>query len=192
MFEVKNYYSDYYWDEGRPVGKGSPGGRLDSQQEYYKVVADPYFKWISIEKYQGEEFVGILYDSKIFDFRNLKPANQTAWEKVPLSKDSSLIRDQDDRIILFEEYFFEGDRCRQCRTRSVHGVPISLQKIYYKELGDSVNAVALFDNNSHLVMYKLYDTDPETGEFRNVLEEKWNMRNGEDLFQKTAEKNNCG
>jgi hypothetical protein len=176
--EVKHYYSDYYWEEGRPHGRGP---HSDPEGLHFKIVTDPYFKWITVEKYQGDLFDGIVYDSKIFDFRNLKLINQTAWEKVSCGQERCLIRNQDDRIILFEEYVFEGNWCRQCRTTSVHGIPISLQKIYYTELGDPVNGVALFDNHNHVVMYKLYDTDPQSGEFQNVVREQWNMKDGGDL-----------
>ena len=173
------HYKDYFWDEGRPTGINALDGHDDTSITSYKLVSDPYHKWISIEKYKGKDFDGIVYDSKIFDFRNLKPINHTAWQKEPLgiSEETSIIRDQDDRIILFEEYSFEGTRCRVCRARSVHGIPISTQMIYYKELGDNINGVALFDNNDHIVMYKLYDIDSESGQFAEVIEEKWNMKN---------------
>ena len=173
------HYSDYFWDEGIPTGINALDGQNDTSLTSYKLVSDPYHKWISIERYKGRDFDDIIYDSLIFDFRNLKPINQTAWEKEPggTSKETSIIRNHDDRIILFEEYSFEGNHCRMCKARSVHGIPISTQRIYYRELGDNIDGVALFDNNDHIVMYKLYDIDSESGEFTDVIEEKWNMKN---------------
>lgn len=172
------HYSDYYWNEGIPRGISPITIQDNSSAINYKLVSDPYHKWISIEKYKGSLFDKIIYDSLIFDFRSLKMANQTAWEKklIDTSTETYMIRNQDDRIVLIEEYFFDGDFCKMCNTRSVHGVPISKQKIYYKDLGDHVNGVALFDNNDHMVMYKLYNLDAETKEFTDIIEENWNMK----------------
>jgi len=172
------HYRDYFWNEGKPIGVNAQSEKGGSSVTSYKIVSDPYNKWISIEKYVGRKFDCIVYDSLIFDFRNLKPINQTAWEKETIENGSetSIIRNQDDRIILFEEYSFDGNRCLGCKTRSVHGIPVSTQKICYKDLGDSINGVALFDTNNHIVMYKLYDVDSQTGEFTNLIKEKWNMK----------------
>ena len=49
-------------------------------------------------------FSKIIYDSKIFDFRILKPANQVAWIKEKVKETYSeiccQIKDQNDRLIL--------------------------------------------------------------------------------------------
>ena len=164
-------FLDYIWKNGKPKGIQS---NADGDVAY-KIVADPYFKRISIEKYQGDCLVGVIYDSALLDFRHLKPAEQNAWQKMVVSEEGnrmiSHIRNQDDRLILIEEYRFENQICRGCSTRSSHGVLISEQKIFYEHLGDSFNGVVLFDSNRHIVMYKRYTLDPITQAFTDLLEE---------------------
>jgi hypothetical protein len=175
------YFSDYFWEEGIPRGI-RPATLSEMHGVSYKIVSDPYNKWLSIEKYVGDAFEEIVYDSHLFDFRCLKPANQIAWQKFQIgsSDEKCLIRNQDDRVILCENYFFEGNRCRLCRAFSPHGFSVSTQRIYWKELGDKVDGVALFDKNERMVMNKIYDVDAESGEFSNLIQENWNMQN-EDL-----------
>lgn len=173
----EKFYEDYFWNNGIPRGKSLLHKTVDFSENHYKIVSDPYYKWISLERYCKGKFIEILYDSRLFDFRSLKETNQIAWEKEFLEpkREKSLIRNQDDRIILFEEYIFEKNRCRICKTRSVHNIPLSKQMIYYTEFGDSFNGVVLFDTNHHPIMYKIYEADIETGEFTALKEENWNM-----------------
>lgn len=167
------HYRDYIWEEGKPLGI-SPIAAPEEQELSYKIVADPYNKWISIEKYEGTEWTGTAYDSKLFDFRSLKQTNQTAWTKTAIQeKDRYLIRDENDRIICIEEYVFKENLCVLCRAYSVHGIPLSLQQMLYTALGDPFNGVVLFDANGHRVMNKMYEIDRETGEFAQLLQENW-------------------
>lgn len=174
-----HHYQDYYWKEGTPQGIHRIDPENNLEEINYKIVIDPYRKWISIEECLGLRFSKVVYDSMLFDFRHLKPIHQNAWQKLTLEesdkKITSLIRNQDDRSILIEEYVFEQGRCRSCDVRSIHGIPISSQRIHYKELGDKENGVYLFDSTSRPVMYKQYACDPVSGDFTDLLKEEWNM-----------------
>ncbi len=174
LWPMSIYYRDYIWKEGIPYG-------IDSIEKSapltYKIAMDPYRKRIAIEKYAQGEFKGIIYDSAFLDFRHLKPAEQTAWQKCILFEDDrstvAAIYNQDDRLILIEKYFFENGFCRSCTATSGHGIPLSLQKMFYTVLGDSTDGVLLLDMNDHPIMFKRYATDEITGEFSEVLEEIW-------------------
>lgn len=169
------YYQDYYWRNGKPVGRNL----VDSQDapQAYKIVIDPYFKRISIEKYLKGRFDKVVYDSQFLDFRKLKPAEQTAWSRELLHEDSTktvhLMRDHYDRLILIETSLFEGNQCRECRISSIHGVLVSIHRMYYKALGDTFNGVILYDLEEKPVMSKEYEVDPVTGEFTNLIREEW-------------------
>lgn len=171
---MSKYYRDYVWKEGIPYGIDA----IDpSAPITYKIAMDPYRKRIAIEKNAKGDFESIIYDSALLDFRHLKPAEQTAWQKIILSENEqkvvAAIYNQDDRLILFETYVFEKKLCRSCLSTSGHGIPLSNQKMYYKTLGDSLNAVILFDINGHPVTYKCYEEEGDTGEFGELSEEVW-------------------
>lgn len=151
-------YSDYLWKNGVPYGIN---GEL--KETTYQIISDPYHKWISIEKYFKGDYESTIYDSHLFDFRWLNPEQQTAWQKITIN-DSALIRNQDHRALVRETYLFEKDKCRECRTYSIHGVLISIQKMRYTFLGDPINQVILYDANEHVVMSKEYNAD-EAGDF---------------------------
>lgn len=174
LWPMSQYYRDYIWREGIPYGIEAVEG---SAPLVYKIPMDPYRKRIVIEKYMQGKFSGIVYDSAFLDFRHLKPAEQTAWQKCILSEDDhctlAAIYNQDDRLIVMESYFFENNFCRQCKAVSGHGIPISQQKIFYKHLGDAINGVLLLDINDHPVMFKNYTSDESSGEFLELIEELW-------------------
>ena len=171
---MTKYYDDYVWKNGIPYGI-RPCEEISLLS--YKIAADPYNKRISIEQYRNGSFAAVIYDSALFDFRQLKLGEQLAWQKTTISETSTNavchIRNQDDRLILVEEYIFEGNRCRKCLTSSPQGIPLSIQEILYKELQDPYNGVVLFDANQHPVMLKEYELDENTGEFSNLLNEQW-------------------
>lgn len=172
---MMKHYTKYTWKEGIPYGIQ----KVDADHPLsYKILSDPYHKWISIEEYSNGSFKKVIYDSKLFDFRQLKPINQTAWNKVQVMESETEIlceiRDQDDRLILFEHYHFEKGTCRECQTLSVHKIPVSYQKVFYKRFGDTFNGVVLFDCNDQIVMQKEYAIEEESGEFMEVLKESWN------------------
>lgn len=175
---VTKHYQDYVWKEGIPYGLNAlDENNFQSQQLSFKIISDPYRKRISIEKYIDLQFNELIYDSYLLDFRSLKKSDQTAWQKTLIKEttDTTLchIRNQDDRLIFFEECFFEKDFCRTCRIRSPQGIPLSVHKMYYQALNDPFNGVTLFDNLEHLVMFKLYATDEASGEFTDVIKENW-------------------
>lgn len=171
---MTKHYSDYVWKGGIPYGINLS----TSNPTTYKIVMDPYKKRISIEKYESLEFVRLIYDSALLDFRHLKPLEQTAWQKTPVKESPksilSHIRNQDDRLLFFEECFFEGEYCRECYVTSPHGQLLSIHKMYYEALNDAFNGVILFDSNQHSVMQKKYSIN-ETGTFDKLLHEHWDF-----------------
>lgn len=172
-------HENYVWKAGKPYGIGNCTGQGVESSIHYKIVADPYYKRISVEKYNQDGFSSIAYDSALFDFRKLKPEEQNAWQKsqiieTPL-KTICHIRDQDDRLILIEEYSFYQEFCRTCHSFSPHGILVSIQKIFYTCLGDPFDGTILYDCNEHPVMYKKYRTNPVTNEFSELIEEEWDM-----------------
>lgn len=174
---MHKYYESYYWDHGIPRGKGLLSEEKGSFRHSFKIVSDPYHKRISIEQYEGERFLKIVYDSVLFDFRWLKPEAQIAWSKETLEETSDevicLIRNQDDRVILREHYVFKEGLCHYCRASHPSGQHISLQQMYYKAFGDAFNGVVLFDQLSHPVVFKEYEVDECTGEFSSLLRDVW-------------------
>jgi hypothetical protein len=175
MFE---HFQDYFWKGGKPYGRGKTSSLLSSYS--YKIVVDPYFKRISIEKYKFAHFEKVIYDSLLLDFRHLTLKEQTAWQRELLKEDKEtslcLLRNHEDRSILLETLTFEKTLCRTCRTSSGHGISICLHRMYYKSLHDSFDGVILYDIESRPVMMKIYETDPATGEFTKLLKEEWNMQ----------------
>lgn len=145
-------------------------------QEAFKIVSDPYFKHISIEKYRFGQFVETIYDSRLLNFRHLNPAEQTAWQREILQETEEkvvcLIRNPEDRVIFKEIHSYEQNLCRECRIYSPHDLLLSIQKIFYTQLRDPFNGVILYDNHDHTVMIKRYAID-EGGEFTHLLEEQW-------------------
>lgn len=174
------YYLDYVWERGIPQGIGAVSKSLNSLSEAYKIVSDPYHRRISIEKYRNGSFEEQIYDSALFDFRWLKPVEQTAWNSELIAEDNQsairLIRNQDDRIVAREHYHFEGGVCRLCEAFHPSGLRISTQRIYYKSLGDPLNGVVLLDCASRPVVFKEYEYDEETQEFTTLIKEQWDVR----------------
>jgi hypothetical protein len=170
---MSKYYGDYFWKEGIPLGIRASSVPLEGVS--YKIPSDPYHKQISIEKYQDGRFSEVVYDSALFNFRHLTPAHQARWEKIH-DQTRSEIRDQDDRLILIEEYLFEQNLCRTCRSCSPHGILISTQKIFYTLLNDPFNGLILYDSNAHPVMSKRYEWDAGLQQFSTLLEVQCNFQ----------------
>jgi hypothetical protein len=171
-------FRDYYWKNGKPYGMHE----VDPTQvtPSYKIVTDPYYKRFSIEKYQSTTFDKVIYDSLLLDFRHLTLKDQIAWQREILREDNEhsycLLRNQEDRVVHLETLTFEKNQCRTCVTSSVHGVPLSTHRMYYRFLQDTFDGVVLYDREDRPVMIKTYELDPETGEFTNLLSEEWNMQ----------------
>ena len=170
-------YRDYIWKNGLPYGIHPLTTEDSSHEISYKIPSDPYHKRVSIEKYSHGKFLEIVYDSALFDFRQLKLGEQLAWQKTLINETPTTatchIRNQDDRLVLIEEYRFENNLCRECRAFSPVGNLLSVQKISYTLFNDTANEVVLFDSNEHRVMSKLYTFDEEAREFTQLLKEEW-------------------
>lgn len=174
---MHKFYRDYYWENGRPRGQD-----LQQTQEEicYRIVVDPYYKRYSIEKYENQQFLDVIYDSALFDFRWLKPQEQVAWQKVKVVENEKemtcLIKNQDDRVIAVEKYYFEEDLCRRSEMFYPNGKQLATQVISYTKLGDEKNLVILLDAYSHPVVIKEYEADEDTGEFSLMIKEDWNTK----------------
>jgi hypothetical protein len=168
------HFDEYTWRSGKPVGRQLvPKNSLSS----FRVITDPYKKRYSVEKYVSGEFVELVYDSNLFDFRQLKRADEAAWQREVVEESAhlikSLIRSMDERVILIEEVFFQGNLCHTCRLLSPHGVWIATQKMFHRNLGDAFDGVALFDRLDHPILIKKYAKDASSGEFTTLLSESW-------------------
>ncbi len=170
-------FKSYYWDNGRPRGSGVTEA---SESVTYKVVVDPYYKRYSLEKYEKGQFVDIIYDSALYDFRWLKPQEQAAWHKETIKETENqltcLIRNQDDRVIAMEKYTFEKGLCLSCEICYPHGPLIAKQHITYQKLGAEENTVTLLDRLDNPVVIKKYEADEVTGEFTTLISEVWNTK----------------
>lgn len=168
-----NFYHDYEWKRGRPSGVGK---EFDTLEMGYKVVADPYYKRISVEKYEEGKFREVIYDSALFDFRHLR-AEDASWQREVINENgpfiTSLVRNMEDRIIFIEIAEFQEDKCLECKILSPHLVPIGKQLIFDTARGDSWNGVLLMDVLGKTILQKRYEKDPVTGDFSNLLEEVW-------------------
>ncbi|MEI8365805.1 MAG: hypothetical protein WCF65_05235 [Parachlamydiaceae bacterium] len=171
---MTQHYNDYVWKKGLPYGVRPCG---EDAPLSYRIVSDPYHKRNSVEEYKSGCFSKVIYDSALFDFRQLKAELQTAWHKTLIEeageRTTCHIRNQDGRLILIEKYAFESNRCRECEAYSPQGILLSVQKIHYEKLKDPYDGVTLFDSNAHQVLLKKYAIDEETGEFTQLLHEQW-------------------
>lgn len=175
-------YQDYVWLKGVPRGKlPVESDEIATVATYYKIIDDPYHKRYSVERYEKGHFSGVAYDSLLFDFRHLRPAEQQGWSKETTSVDEGsvtcLIRSQDDRVIYLETHVFEGEMCRECHIFSPHGLLLATSRMFYRSRGNTADGVVLFDRQGKPVMYKLYET-AEDGQFAELIEEQWDLTNG--------------
>ncbi len=176
---MTKFYKDYTWKEGAPYGI-QPLDLPEEVENSYKVVSDPYGKWRSVELYLWGKFNKIIYDSQLLNFRKLHPSEQIGWERelIAETEESSkyLIRNQDDRVVLLEEQFFQNGDCVTCMISSPHGTLLSVHRMFYEVRGDAFNGVILCDANDRPVMQKKYTVDECSGQFMDLLEECWNEK----------------
>jgi hypothetical protein len=179
------HFREYYWKEGKPYGTQEVAPAQTSFS--YKIIVDPYYKRFSIEKYHFIHFEKVIYDSCLLDFRHLTLKDQMAWQREILKEEDNsslcLLRNQEDRAILIETLTFEENLCRICTTTSTHGVSLAMHRMYYRCLNDPFNGVVLYDIEGRPVMMKVYEIDPSTGEFTDLLHEEWNMKTLPTLLQ---------
>jgi len=175
---MTKHYKDYFWKDAMPYGKGVVE-HPENAEHSVKIVSDPYHKRITIEAYAKGQFVTILYDSALLDFRQMKKGDYHAWEKVITENSDekmvALIKNQDDRIVFKETQFFKNGLSIECLLATPEGHPLSLHKLFYTAFGDPFNGVILYDRNKHPVLCKKYDIDEKTQEFGNLIEENWDF-----------------
>ena len=179
------HYKKYYWKDGKPYGSEEvdPSEAISS----YKIIVDPYYKRFSLEKYHYVTFQKVIYDSLLLDYRHLTLKDQVAWQREVIKEENdqavTLIRNHEDRVIFIETLFFEQNQCRICQISSAHGISLSIHKMYYESFQDVFNGVVLYDTENQPVMMKIYEVDPLTGEFTNILKEEWNMKTTPSVLQ---------
>jgi hypothetical protein len=177
---MTKHYEDYFWKEGIPYGIRHVENPLNFENETYKIVMDPYRKFISVEKYFKQDFVRIIYDSKLLNFRFLKTEDTRAWQKIITEETSNKVvcqlRDHDDRLVFIETHLFDNSLCRKCDVKSPHDIAISTQRMYYKLLQDPFDGVILFDSENKPVCFKEYEFDENLNEFTNLICAKWDMK----------------
>lgn len=160
-------FKSYYWKDGKPYGKDR------NEKGPFRIVVDPYYKRFSIEFYENGAFKNIVYDSNLFDFRSLKDPRQASWIKIPVTATESLLKNQEDRIVLKETYVYENERPRYCHYAIPQGIQVAYHKLSYIDFGDEFDGVTLYDMNEVPVMQKKYRC--EKGEFGELISEKWNF-----------------
>lgn len=173
---MKKLFSDYCWKNGRPIGKSQISLPLS---DAYSIVSDPYYKRFTIEKFKNGKFQEIVYDSILLDFRHLREGNYQGWQRETISETSDtltcILRNLDDRALLIERQQFQDGLCKYCQLCSIHGILIGEQTMHYISSGDSWNGVSLLDRDRRLVMRKVYNVHPKTGEFTDLQEEVWDF-----------------
>ncbi len=170
--------SDYYWKDGMP--------QAIAEGDTYRIVSDPYKKWITIEKYRGQHLVEIVYDSHLLDFRSLKPLMQIGWRKEMIIDTRNLVKqwifNEDDRAILIEEMLYEKGYCRKCRILYPCGRLLSEHHLHYKALHDKFNGMILNDANAHPVMMRVYK-EFQHGEWVELQQESWQLSSTSQLLE---------
>lgn len=163
------FFNDYMWRKGKPYGIG----KVTSDAPLaYRIVTDPYQKWISIELYRQGDFEALIYDSRLLDFRRLSAHNQIGWRKEAINSDEAWIYNEDDRIILREKVTPSA-----CLIYSLHEI-LLCRYVFRTEKA----RVILYDAHSHPVMmqsYRIY----EEGEFIDLQKEEWSLSEGNSSAQ---------
>ena len=171
---MNRHFTNYCWKNGKPYGEGVAESNSAIS---YKIVADPYYRRFTIEKYRCGKFERLIYDSQLIDFRKLKEESQPNWQRELLLdgelNKTFLLRDEEDRALLVETCTMEGGLCRSCTLHSTHGFLLSTHQIHYEPLGDTFSGVTLHDSENRLVMKKTYQLELETLEFTDLISEEW-------------------
>lgn len=174
--QEKIYFREYFWDKGRPFGRG--GCTPKEAPISYKIVHDPYYKRICLEKYVWGLFQESIYDSFLLDFRSFRQGKEpAAWEKQ-LVQDTGeqlrfIVKDEDDRVRFFENHTLESGRTVKGEIFSVHGIFLCAHRLFWMSKGDSWNGLQIWDREERLVLTKIYNVSPDTGDFADLIAEKW-------------------
>lgn len=166
------FFRDYRWKNGKPYGVDRSNGK---EGIAFRLVSDPYQKWLSIEEYCEGIFRRILYNSHFLDFRILKAAGgQPAWRRERINEVEGWIFNEDDRLILQERCCFEGVFCLECQIFYPGGPLIALEKMSYLERGDGFNGLVLYDISGRPVMRRTYRECIE-GNFEEFEKQEWDV-----------------
>jgi hypothetical protein len=142
----------------------------------YKIVADPYYKHITIEKYTDGAFIQTSYDSQLLDFRSLMGELPSSWERrYTADRTAAVVRDICDRVLWLEKFHNDGEHCHRCQVYSSHGLLLSTHRLFYTDLGALCNGVILYDAGGIAVFSKRYALDSKTGMFTDLQEENWEV-----------------
>lgn len=158
---MHHYFRDYLWKDGKPYGVHKTP--FSSEAILYRLVSDPYQKWITIEIYNKGSFQNILYDSRFLDFRKLTPTNQNAWRRQSVDETEAWIFNEDDRLILKEVCLYKEEICREVKIYS----PYHLLICCYEMEEGPAGPVSLWDSNGHRVMSRTFDSS------KNKFKEVW-------------------
>ncbi len=139
---MHHYYKEYRWQKGKPLGITQTENLSGTT---YRIVADPYQKWITLEAYLEGHFQRLIYDSRFLDFRKLTPTDQAAWRKEKISEEEAWIFNEDDRLILHE-------RCsdKEILISSPYGFLVAR----YELPEGAEGAITLYDSNGHVVIQR--------------------------------------
>jgi hypothetical protein len=184
------FFDDYYWRDGRPVGL-FPHEECRQEGKAYKIIADPYYKRITVEQFEDGIFRTTVYDSALFDFRSLKDTFPANWERVQQS-DHVLVRDIHERVLWRENFVFEEHLCRKCRVYSPHGLLLSTHHLFYTALHDTFDGVILYDATDRPVLFKHYTS--VDGIFTELIEERWDLPHNftaDDVTDSRSTEQNC-
>jgi hypothetical protein len=163
------FYLKFSWKNGTPFGIDPVQGAVPVA---YRVIKDPYRKRFSVERYHNLIYQSTVYDSGVFDFRKLRSAEQKVWRREEIEQ-GALIRDEDDRVILRERYFFLGDVCQELELRSAQDLLVARQTMYYSSLGDPFDGALLFDLEGGVILWKKYALESETNQWSHVISQGW-------------------
>ncbi len=161
---------DYFWKNGLPYGRENCSKTTPCT---YKIASDPYHKHVTVEEYKNGEFTRIIYDSRLLNFRHLRPENQTAWQKTAIDENSAWIRNEHDHLLYREVYHFTEGLCTKTELFSAHGIHLATHRLFYECLGDEYNGALLKDITGRPVVLKKYEE--ESGEFTQLLSTETNF-----------------
>ena len=174
--QEKIYFKEYIWNKGRPMGlKGCDPQKTPLS---YKIVHDPYYKRICVEKYAFLRFQETVYDSLLLDFRSFRQGKEpAAWERQLLQETETLlqfiVKDEEDRVRFLETHILEAGRTVKGETFSMHGIFLCSHQLFWQSQGDSWTGLQIWDREKNLVLTKRYTTAADSEEFAELIAEKW-------------------
>lgn len=174
--QEKICFRDYSWDKGRPIGRIRCAAKETPIS--YKIVHDPYYKRICIERYAWGLFQESIYDSCLLDFRSFRQGKEpVAWERQLIQETDKelrfLVKDEEDRVRFLENHTLESGRTVKGEIFSMHGLFLCSHHLFWRDKGDAWNGLQIWDREGRLVLTKNYTLTPNTGDFADLIAEKW-------------------